>query len=179
MRIRFTLLSFFIVVMCAKIAAPSDGKTLRSEKGHFAFTCPTIWRVREDGQKTFEIINFPESEILKGVGLSKRGASITVVRAPANIASIENWLARDAARFGVKGQHVIDLTHLAHSSCKRVTKAEWDSEVGPNTLTHQTSLYCQTDEQLFRIELTNWSDDPKQKDLQQTVLEIAASFKSW
>ena len=179
MKINLRVVSLLILLLYGSHGKSNDSKTFRSATGHFTFTCPAAWQLLEDSRKTFEIINFPKSEMLKGIGLSKRGASIIVVRAPDNITSIEDWLAKEATHFDTKHQHVIDPSHLSRSSCKRLTKVEWDSEVGSNTFTHQTSLYCQTEGQLFRIELSNWSDDPQEKQLQGALLGIATTFKSW
>jgi hypothetical protein len=154
-----------------------DWKTFRSTKGQFAFRSSPDWHILEDSSHTFEIINFSRSQMLKGVGLSKGGASITVLKASANINTTEEWLKKDEIRFVAKNQRLVDPNIFTQSACRRVTEVQWKSEVGPNTFTDQTSLYCQTDKRLFRIELSNWSDDPKEPELQQTVLSIAASFK--
>src|ERR1700740_2052588 len=93
----FLQMSFFLWFACTVAAQATSWNTFRSEKGHFSVKYPADWNLFDERSGIFEIINFPHSQMLKGVGLSKRGASIIVVAGPPGVNKLEGWVADEGA----------------------------------------------------------------------------------
>jgi len=172
----FRAFSISCLLACVAGAAATEWITFRSEPGHFTVRYPSTWNRYKDSPDLFEIENFPPSKRLKGVVIPQGGAMIIVLGAPRDTTTIENWIG---ARGEALSKHEIRTLPQESGACTQLVEVESEGEEGPSTYTHETSFYCSTRTGLYRIELVNWRDDPKQEQLQQIALKMALSLRSW
>lgn len=169
-----------LVSICAVHVSASTYKTFRSPEGRFSVVYPTDWHLLKGAGSTFEVINFAESKMLKGVGLSEHGASIVLVPGPSDVKTIQEWITRDSLR-SKSVRKLLEVTQVSQvpGGCAQLKEVEWDEDVGPGTSTHQTAFYCGTNKRLYRIVLWHWKGDPNQESLRRVALKIALSLRSW
>ena len=174
-----SLLGVLLLATTATLGA-NTGKEFRSVDGRFSITYPSSWRLFKDGGEVFEIINFSQEKMLKGVGLAPHGASIVVTAAPPGVNTLRDWITRDSAGAdSLKGAREIHLSQVPSDGCTQLLEQQSDQEVGPKAYTHQVALYCLTKNRAYRVVLWYWKHDPHEAALRQTVLRIALSLRSW
>jgi hypothetical protein len=167
------------IFACLFFASATTWKTFKSLKSHFSIEYPSTWHLFDDAAENFEVFNFLHSKMVHGVALPKGGASVIVLAGPAGIRDISAWIPKDSPQSKILEKGENGPLSQEPGACTRLVEVEEDAEVGPHTYSHETSFYCATPNGLYRIWLSNWSDNPKQGELQQVALKMAISLRSW
>lgn len=183
LRAHFLLVT--ILASCFGIgASPSKWKTFRTTKYGFSVRYPADWHLLEgfdgspDSKDALDIINFPNSQRVKGVVLKDGGASITVAPAPSQVQTIEQWI-KEGTKYDTQiKQQAVRGFKTVSSGCKELIEVTSLSEVGPGRNFARTDFYCATEHKLLGVSLTNWEGDSKQRDLQELALKMALSLRT-
>jgi len=161
-------------------------KSFDSKVERFRIRYPASWNLLKfwDGDSRspeyLDIINFPESDALKGVFLTSAGAEIRVGRAPSDVRTIEAWIARGAGLVEKVDQREIRIRTPAKHGCTRLVRLVTRGETGPDGGSFlYTEYYCLADSALYVIALHHWEDNPDREKLQAITLKMALSLRSW
>ncbi len=182
-----TLHVFFLNVCLVAVgfAASADGwKTFRSEKHPFSVRYAPSWYMLNHTIDVLDIVNFPPSKRARGAFLPKGGAAIvvvpsTVVPTGQGITSLADWITKDLSRFTFLSKREVGSLSGESGACTQLIEVENEEEVDPNRYIDGTSYYCATHTGFYRVELSHWRGDPKQKQLQEVALKMALSLRSW
>jgi hypothetical protein len=129
------------------------------------------------------IINFPNSQRLRGVVIKDGGALISVnaapvEAAPSNVRSLDDWV-----RWYEKNEEALDDRDIPTSTpapggCQQLRRIVTREDMGSGAFSIGTVYFCSTKHGLYVVILSNWEGDPHQGDLQDTALKIAKSLRS-
>lgn len=158
-------------------------KTFRSETYRYTVRYPSSWHLFVTALRPkldyLDILSFPPSETWKGVVIREGGAEVTVGRAPENVRTPQQWIARSRKFDTDLRQEALHGFTRTRSGCLKLLRATSFFQVGPGAYQEVTDYYCSTRTGLYGVELINWKDDPKQKDFRRVALKIALSLRSW
>lgn len=180
-------LTFFIVqtVLGGSVAglpAGSQWRLFESKSQHFSVRYPPSWNrlATWDGvmdENILDIINFPNSERLKGVVIKKGGAWVSVGGPPEGISSVDEWIHRYLGRDVIIDQRAVPISSPSPNGCAKldlvVTRAKMD-----DAYAIYSSYYCTVGDRFYSVFLTNWEGDPQQSKLQHTALKIALTLRT-
>lgn len=185
---RCSLLSLgFLVSLLAGNAPPkAQWKAFESKAQHFRVRYPVSWNRVEglDGEpasrEALDIINFSNSERVKGVVIKSSGAEIQVSGPPPNVHTIDDWIRNHVQDDVATDQREISIPNLTPNGCRSLKRVTWRSDVSGDgkAFFYYTAFYCSTNTDPYAIVLHNWDGDPDQQKLQDVALEIALSLRS-
>lgn len=189
MRAAYLVLLAFCAVLAAPMSETRDQvwKTFESKAQRFRVRYPPSWNrladwCRKPSSDVFlDIINFPNSERVKGVVLNSSGAEIYVARAPSDTHTLERWIEREVGHDEVLDKRELTIPEPAKDGCRRLVRLLLREDVSDSgkAFFSYTEYFCSTDTGLFLIRLHHWDGDPHKDELQATAFKIALSLRSW
>jgi hypothetical protein len=125
------------------------------------------------------IINFPNSERIKGVVIKAGGAEIQVTAAPLGVSTPAEWIGRDVLDDPIIRERDVLVPKSVSDGCTALREVIWRNDVSGSGKAYQfnTGYYCSTAAGLYSVVLTTWEGDPKQGDLQSVALTMALSLR--
>ena len=178
--------SLLLAMSCGLSSAPQvrNWKEFKSDLQSFSVKYPSDWNRLQglDGKSdpsVLDIINFANSERLKGTVIKENGAEIQVAKADSREHRIEELVRQDSQNRIPISKQDIAVEPKASDGCTAIRLVTWTYDVGEsNEATFFVSAYyCSTRAGIFRIFLTNWNGDSHLEQYQATALRIALSIR--
>jgi hypothetical protein len=155
-------------------------KLFTSSKYHFRVEYPESWYLSDVTSDILDITNFRRSRPDESITLRSGGAEIQVEGARADVRSVYDWIRHDLpddAGDAQPRQADIPIPNPTPGRCSKLTEVTWRERVAASAYFAETSYYCQADNELYKISLTNWDGDPHQQSLRDLALKIAFNLK--
>jgi hypothetical protein len=181
------LLNPLLATLCAMtpiVTASSESdqwKTFTSSKYHFSVEYPDSWFPSDATADILDITNFRRARPDESIALRAGGAEIQVAGARPDVHTAYDWIHHDLPD-DATGADVhetdIPISKPAQGGCTKLTAVTWRERVAEGAYFAETSYYCQAGSGLYKVSLTNWDGDPKQKGLRELALKMALSLKA-
>ena len=181
------LLNPLLATLCAMTPiaiASSDSdqwKTFTSSKYHFSVQYPDSWFPSDATADILDITNFRRARSDESIALRAGGAEIAVSGARPDVRTVFDWIHHDLpddANGADVHQADVPISKPSPGGCTKLTAVTWREQIAEGAYFVETSYYCQAGSGLYKVSLTNWDGDPKQKGLRDLALKMALSLKA-
>ncbi|HXJ96754.1 MAG TPA: hypothetical protein VMT20_28265 [Terriglobia bacterium] len=175
------LIGMLVASATSWIAPEADQwKVFTSSKYHFSVEYPESWYPSDVTSDILDITNFRRSRPDESIALKAGGAEIQAAGARPDVHTVYDWihhdLPDDAGDAEVR-QTELPLPKPVPGGCTKLTEVTWRERIAEGAYFAETSYYCQAGNGLYKISLSNWDGDPRQKSLRDLALKIALSLK--
>lgn len=171
----FRLLSALMI--CLGLLAETSTKVISAD-GSYSVEYPSPWRRIITRGPLLDIVNFSATEQIRGVMIPQSGAEIIVVKAPAEIGSLDEWIEVDQKFASRRSLAAVDTNH-SNKEITRIVEAHWRSSIGPDQddEMQEVGFYLSTAFGLFKVQLSYWPDNSAGTHLRHTARQIARSIR--
>ena len=175
------LIGISLVSATSRSALDADQwKVFTSAKYHFSVEYPESWYPSDVTADILDITNFRRSRPDESIALRVGGAEIQVTGARSDVHTVYDWIHRDlpdGAASAEVHQTDIPIPKPTPGGCTKLTELTWRERVAEGAYFAETSYYCQTGSDIYKLSLTNWDGDPNQKRHRDLALTMALSLK--
>jgi hypothetical protein len=176
---RSKLVLFTLAASLSLAAGGESFVNFSSTQYHYSVTYPSSWHTHDPAPKYLDICNFPWEHRVHGVIIPPHGATITVLGAPSEISTVQDWVTYDTRFSGpVVRDRMLQVLRPLPGGCATLREVVADDDVGPGVYQRATDIYCDTSVGLFVVRLGYWKVDSDEPRYQAVALEIARSLRT-